>query len=213
MFKPADAPDCFGTHLWSPTDKECVGGPDPGYTHPQTGVHTRERCRFYSACASASAQSRTQNVAPVQSLIRSPSAPSTPQYHQAIPIPNFVGVQPPPRPAPVSSALPPRPPPMQATAPMYQYQPSQYSQPMPGGLVPPYIAQQGPQFVPMPYQQFGSQMPGYLTVPEPMRPGDTILSALGRTVLRSMLKAFGHSLGSFFDHTPLRPHTPPDQKQ
>jgi len=198
MYKPPEAPSCFGTHLWSATDKECVGGPDPGYTHPQTGAHARERCKFYQDCATASAQSRAQPFVPVQSLLRQPPAP--------------IGVQPPPRPVAPHPGLPSRPPPLQQ---QYQYpqqqQPQQYQpqvQQAYAAYAPPHVVQMGPLQIPMQYQQMGAQIPMYLTMPEPIYPGDSLLKILARTLFRSILKACGHSLASFVDHVPLRPHVP-----
>lgn len=211
MYKPPGSPDCFGTHLWSATDKECIGGPDPGYTHPVSGAHTRERCKWYQTCATASAQNRTQSqLIPPQNLVRQPPPAPPPQAVPAIP----PGVQPPPRPVAPPPGLAPR-------APLHQPQPfySQYPQQpqpvqpvyQPPMFVPPYVAQMGPAQIPMQYQQPGAQMPAYLTMPEPIEPGDGAIKVLARTLFRSMLKAFGHSLSSFVDHTPMKPHKPPEQ--
>ena len=210
-------PQCFGTHLWSATAPDCVGGPDPGYTHPTTGAHSRERCRWYQACASVNSRVRGQQsrpVIPVENLTRNFQQPQAP-------LPS--GVQPPPRPV----APPPQvagKPPLQSAQPYGypQYQPQQqyyqqphypqqqqyYQQPM----ATPYVAQTGPQQVHVQVQQPGAQMPSYLTMPEPIDHEEGTGMALGRTLIRSALKAVGHSVSSFFDHVPLKPHKPPPQQ-
>lgn len=211
MQRPLESPDCFGTHLWSATDKECVGGPDPGYTHPQTGARARERCKWYQTCATASAQNRTQSLISPQSLVRQP-------YQQpASPVPAAsTGVQPPPRPVAPHPGLTSRPSyySPQPSYPQYQHYQQPVHQPTysaPTSFAPPYVAQMGPMQIPLQYQQPGAQMPAYLTMPEPILPGEGAIKVLARTLFRSMLKAFGHSLSSFVDHTPMQPHRPPEQ--
>lgn len=203
MTKPVGSPECFGSSLWSPTDKECVGGPDPGYTHPVTGVHARERCRWYQSCATVSSQNRLIHP---QNLVRPTVTAQPPQ-------PTLAGVQAPPRPVAPNPALATRPPLHMPQASYPQYQPVQYQQQPQQpyvGYAPPHIAQWGSVQVPLPFQQPGAQMPAYLTMPEPIRPGESAISVLARTLLRSMMKAFGHALASFVDHTPIRPHRPPE---
>lgn len=212
MYRPPESPSCFGSHLWSATSAECVGGPDPGYTHPQTMAHTRERCRFYSECATTSARNRTQqvqpqsNFVPVQSLIqRQPTMPA--------PISPTVGVQPPPRPVAPPPNLAPRPPLQPYQPPTYAPQ-QQYQQPYYAPqtfTAPPHVAQMGPAQVPLQYQQPGAQMPAYLTMPEPMEDGDSGWRVLVRVLFRSIMKAAGHSMASFFDHTPMKAHKTPEQ--
>jgi hypothetical protein len=78
------------------------------------------------------------------------------------------------------------------------------------GWAPPYTAYQGPQFVPVAYQQPGAQMPSYLAVPEPVVDDVPWLVRLLHEIIRSFFKAGGHTLASFFDHTVLtRPRQPP----
>lgn len=48
-------------------------------------------------------------------------------------------------------------------------------------------------------------MPGYLSVPEVRRPGDSLLGLLGREVARSLFKAGGHTVANFFDFTTWGP--------
>lgn len=204
MQKPAESPSCFGSHLWSATEKECVGGADPGYKHPQNGTHVRERCKWYQPCAQASAQQRTQSLIPSSNLTRYVQPPP--------PVGNpLAGVQPPPKPVaphPGIVAQPPRP--FQQPHIQHVQQPAYMHAPQ-VLLAPPYIAQQGPMQVPMQYQQPGAQMPAYLTMPEPVAQGEGALGVLFRTLLRSALKACGHSLAFFVDSTPIRPHRPPEQ--
>lgn len=73
-------------------------------------------------------------------------------------------------------------------------------------MLPPNIAQFGPQYVFTPYQMPGSQMPQYLTIPEPVRDDVSWIARLGHEILRSVFKSFGHSLAAFFDSNPLRRH-------
>lgn len=191
MQKPAGAPTCFGTNLWSAVAVECIGGPDPAYTHPKTMAHVRDKCGWYSACANACAASKSQA-----------------QLMQIRP-----NVQAPPRPAPMLT----RP---AHFVPQPQYptlsptQPQAHPQVVPTyatQLVPPHVAQQGPVLVPMVYQQPGHQMPSYLTVPEPVNLNESWVSRLAREILRSMFKSAGHTTSSFFDHNPMRAHQPPNQ--
>jgi len=215
MNAPATAPECFGTHLWSATDPQCVGGTDPGYLHPVTKTRNRERCRWYQSCATTSAQGRARppQVIPPQDLIRQVKQPTIFQ----------AAVQPPPRPVAPHPNLAGRPP-LHPPAAIQQYsgqplppphyygqpqQQQQMPQPMYGMTAPPYIAQSGPVNVPLQIQQPGAQMPAYLTMPEPIDHEEGTAKALGRTLLRSAAKAVGHSVSSFFDHVPLKPHKPP----
>jgi len=201
-YKPMGAPSCFGDPtLWSPNAPECVGGMDPGYTHPQTYSHKRDRCSWYSQCASASAVARlnaqpTGIAAPVQPVqVTVPPPPAPAQSHPMI---QQYGR------GPVAQY------PMQ---PMAQQYPQQYlpqaPMTMPQQLLPPWVAQFGPQLVPMTFQQPGAQMPAYLSVPEPVDPDEPWGWRLFREVLRSMFKSSGHTAASFFDHNPWRSYIPP----
>lgn len=195
---PAGAPTCYGTQ-WSATASECVGGPDPAYTHPQTGAHVRERCGWYQSCAATSANARTALIQP-SSLIRSLPQPPPPPT-QVLP-----------RPIPQSPFIPPKlPQPYAGYSPVQQQPQYPYQVPhqMPYNLVPPWIAQQGPTLVPVQYQQPGSQISSYLTVPEPTIPGENWFLRLFREIFRSIFKASAHTTASFFDHTPIREHKPP----
>jgi len=203
-YKPMGAPSCFGDpKLWSPNAPECVGGMDPGYTHPQTYSHKRDRCSWYSQCASASAVARlnaqpTGVAAPVQPVqVTVPPPPPPAQSHPLIqqygrgPVVQY---------------------PMQ-TYPQYpqypQYSPQQFPMAMPQQMLPPWIAQWGPQLVPAMFQQPGAQMSAYLTVPEPVDPEEHWWWRLARELLRSMFKSSGHTAASFFDHNPWHTYIPP----
>lgn len=65
--------DCFGK-FWEEKNPECVGGPDPMYTHPFTGSKVRDRCDFYEQCGRAhnanEAQKKLQSLIPTANLIR-----------------------------------------------------------------------------------------------------------------------------------------------
>jgi len=197
--QPVGSPKCFGKEF-AASEAECAGGPDPAYLHPKTNTNMRDRCGWYSACASVSAQNkaRTQLVPP-QHLVRP------------------VTVQGPPRPAPSHAMVGVRPQVVQQPGQMMMPQMQQMMQPMPQMapgpqypyMVAPYVAQQGPQAVPMTYQQPGAQMPHYLTVPEPINLNESPFRRLGREILRSILKAGSHTSASFFDSNPWHPHEIP----
>lgn len=182
--KPPGSPDCYGTHLWSAIAKECTGGPDAAYTHPANGTHVRERCRWFQSCAGASAQTKAA-VVPASNL----TAHLHPVQLQARP-----GFLPSPPPRPLTAT----------------FQPQQQPYHHPTTLGQPWIAQQGPQAVPLPYQAPGAQMPSYLAVPEPAESGHWFKRLL-RETFRSMGKATGHTIASFFDHTPIVNHRTPEE--
>lgn len=99
----------------------------------------------------------------------------------------------------------------QQPQPQYYQQPQQaqqYQPPYAQGMVPPYMASM-PGMVPMNYVMPGTQMPSFLTVPEPMVYGQHWSRRLAFTLLRGMVKAFGMTLANFFDHTPVTPWQPP----
>jgi hypothetical protein len=166
------------------------------YLHPTKNTNVRDRCAWFSACASVSAQNKSQ------------------QRHQIMPIQNLVRpvmLQGPPKPAIGHSMIGTRPQ-MPQQMPM-QMVPMGQQMMMPGAqypfMVAPYIAQQGPQMVPMMYQQPGAQMPHYLSVPEPINLRESPWKRLGREILRSMLKGASHTGAAFFDSNPWRPHEIP----
>lgn len=199
-------PSCFGKH-WDPNHVECKGGLDPVYRNPRDDSHRRDRCSWFEACHQRTMNSSApvpapQLPIPAHSLVRqSMDAPKPPQ------IPPYS----PPRPPVYPSPLPQQPAPPQVHQPYYQQpppqpQPQQYQYPQQHGMLPPNIAQFGPQYVFTPYQMPGSQMPQYLTIPEPVRDDVSWIARLGHEILRSVFKSFGHSLAAFFDSNPLRRH-------
>lgn len=83
---------------------------------------------------------------------------------------------------------------------MQQVQPQQMMVPM---------QMQGP-YYPATTYQFNHGIPGYLSVPEPRLPGESVWTVLLREVLRGLLKSAGHSVSYFVDQHPLKnPPTPP----
>jgi hypothetical protein len=71
-----------------------------------------------------------------------------------------------------------------------------------------------PYTVPMNYQQPGMQMPGYLTVQEPVIEGQHWATRLFFNIVRACTKAGAHTTANFVDHTtintPVYP-APPEQ--
>lgn len=207
-------PTCFGRH-WDPNHAECKGGLDPAYTNPVTGTKLRDKCSWFSSCqhATASGPAPTPQVIPTRSLLPRPAVsvapPPKPEH------PAYTPPRPPTYSAPqVQYTLPPAttgaPPATQVHHPQYaQYAPQQQvmQHPQPTiGMVPPHVAQYGPQYVYTPYQAPGSQMPQYLTVPEPVRQDVHWGARLGHELLRSVVKAFGHQLAAYVDSNPFRRH-------
>lgn len=177
-------PSCFGKS-WEAGASECAGGLDPSFVAPD-GSNKRQRCPYFSQCASRTAANKLG------------------QQPQQVPV----------APQPVFPVQPARPPQQQQLVqvkpaqnqPVYQ-QPQQaqyYPQPVQQQLVPPQQAQV-PYMVPMNFAPAYAQMPGYLTVPEPVIPGQHWGKRLGFSVVRSMLKAGGHTVANFFDHCPFNP--------
>ena len=216
MSQPYNAPKCFGSNLWSPSTAECVGGPDPGYVNPNTGAQVRDKCDWYSSCASTSVSNRSteQKLIPVSNLT------------QHMPI-GPVQIQAPPKPA-VSTAMAPQrqvmpvqwQPPWQPQQQQQQWQQVQQQMMLPqqmqqmAQMVPAWMAQFGPQQVPSPFQQPGMQMPSYLAIPEPVDPsGAGMWGRLFREVIRSLFKSAGHTGAHFFDHNPMKMFAMPQQPQ
>lgn len=197
-------PSCYGKS-WDPNHVECKGGLDPAYENPTDQSHRRDRCTWFGPC---SQQMRTPNppLIPTRSLL--PSRPAMePPPRPLAPTPSY---QPqtysPPRPLPLipqppmQTVYPPALPPAQ---PQYQQPQAQahYAQ-----MVPPNVAQYGPQFVPAPYQLPGSQMPQFLSVLEPADDGSSWIGRLGRESARGLIKGLAHSVAAFFDSNPFRKH-------
>lgn len=198
-------PLCFGKS-WEAGHPECAGGADAAYVNPRDGSHRRDRCGYFSACASRTATNRLQldrnpELMPASTLVRPPQPPpATPSPQTYKPFDTVVnsvsqlarGT---------SQALQHRP------APPSQVYQTQGGHPMSSPwLVHPAHAST-PQYVPMNYTWPGAQMPSYLSVPEPTEV--PLIKRLGFTVLRAMLKAAGHALSNFFDHAPFSKWQPP----
>jgi len=206
-FVPNQTPSCYGdSKCWSATAKECAGGLDPGYQHPVSGSHVRERCYWFAQCAQESAAARIRLQTSAMHPASIPIAPVAPMVAAPRPIPQG----PAPRPAyGVAPQYPQYPQHPQYSYPQY---PAQTQNPY-AQYAPPFIAQMGPQVVPMVFQQPGSQIPGYLTVPEPIDPNEHWFSRLIREILRSMFKSGCHTTASFVDHTPWRRYVEPELPQ
>ena len=174
-------PDCFGKR-WSATAVECKGGLDPMYENPADGTHKRERCYWYSQCASRTCASQVasnpqQQPAPMTGVTR---------YHQ------------PPAPLPSRPAAP-------------QPYPQQPVIVQPVVVAPPHQAYYGPQQVPVAQPQPGMQMLGYLSNPEPVDPNVPWYKRLGHEIARSWAKSGGHTVASFFDHFTFTQPKPPEK--
>lgn len=187
-YKPVGARDCFG--YWASTAKECSGGLDPAYKDPITGSHERGQCKYYAACAQATNMAKMESSAQVQPLPKpAPQYPITQQFPYAVQRPQQQYPQP------------------QYFQQQQYFQPQQFSTPQ---FAPPWIAQQGPQIVPMPYAQPGGQIPSYLSVPEPVNPNEHWFGRLLREIVRAIFKSSGHTTANFFDHNPFRPYPTPE---
>lgn len=203
-------PSCFGKH-WVANNVKCNGGLDPTFTHPRTGSNKRDRCPWYTACGarmSANNLQPQQQLVPVQNLNRNKAQPP--------PVPNpfqqtlggflqggtnvarqFGNIQVRhPKPAQVQVQ------PQVPQAPQQQPQQIMFA----GHPSPPYVhpaMASMPAHVPSNFSAPGMQMPAYLTVPEPIVPGQSLARPFAATVMRSMLKAFGHATANWFDHVPM----------
>jgi len=204
-------PVCFGQR-WEAHHPECAGGLDPAYSHPRTKSHKRDKCQWYSSCASrtASANLGTKLISP-QQLVRH----QQPQHSQMPPMPQpFQNV--------VRSAQPQMQYMQQAIAqtPMavpqmpYQQMMQPAPQPFVGHAQPMMVhpaAASMPWAVPMNYASPGMQAPAFLTVPEPLIPGQSLTRPFMATMGRTLLKALGMSAANWFDHVPWNPWPYPQQ--
>jgi hypothetical protein len=178
--RPEEVPSCFGRE-WNKNEPECAGGPDQGFTHPKSGLHVREPCNFFQSCGVRTQALRQAQsaVVPPQQLLRPPQ--QTPQTFA-----DFMRLK------------------------NAEYAEQQRVQAM-GGVRPPTPVVQPQQQVqqqvhvmgaphhPAPVYQLNYMMPGYLSMPEERLPGEGLFPVLLREVIRSMLKALGHSVSHFFD--------------
>lgn len=182
-------PECFGKS-WDARAVECAGGLDPSYAAPD-GSNKQPRCPYFIQCASRTAAHKNQQLQLPQPQVPTSSYPSGFNTRPLTPAQALVQVRPP---APVQPQ---------------QLQPAQVSVPVqhlqqPTMMVPPPQAMV-PGLVPMNFAPPYMQMTGYLTVPEPVVPGQHWGKRLGFSVIRSMIKAGGHTVANFFDHCPLSP--------
>lgn len=213
---------CFGKS-WDGNNVLCRGGLDPTYIHPKNGGNQREQCAWFNPCATrVNAASMTQQqVIPREQLLRrpqpqqqqmaQPTSPWAPVRQMANNVMQRL-VQPP------QTQVPTYPPPQVLVHPQQQqqqqqmyYPPQQQQQMMPQPMVQPMMAMM-PQAAPMNYQWPSSQMPGYLTIPEPIVSGQHWGVRLFYNVMRSMAKAGMHTGSNFFDHTPFNAFPQPMQQ-
>ena len=192
----ADRPQCFGRpEYWSGSAVECQGGLDPAYTNPRTGSHRRDKCLWFTECATGAVAARMGRP------MAQPQAQPSQQTSMIVPV-QPIPVQAPPK-APQSH-------PMVVQNRQFGGWPLQQQPQQPQAMAPPYVAQYGPQAVPVPYSQPGTQLPTFLTVPEPVNLDEPWYGRLFREVGRAMLKSLGWTTASFFDNNPWRPHQPPE---
>lgn len=193
MIKPQGAPACWSNE-WEGDDAQCVGGVHPTHVNKETGTNVFTPCGYEASCRQEFLRKNPQLVSP-SSLVRN----SRPTY-SSVPTPNY-SPAPAPAPAPVQTYYPP------TTAPQYypqypQHYPQQYQAP-PAPAPPPVVHVQQPQQVPyhasMPTN---FSMPHYLSQQQDVA-SDSFMGALSKTLLRSAVKAMGHSTAAFFDHTPI----------
>lgn len=188
-----EVPPCYGKD-WNGNAPECAGGPDPKFTDRDTGSHVREVCDYFQSCGS---QVNARRLIPAAQLVRqAPPAPPTVQ-HSASTFREYAQQQ--------QAAQ------VQAAAIAAAQRAAMAPQPPPQ-YVYPYQQQPAPQMMQMPAQyqhpahtyQLNYQVPGYLTVPEQRSVEGSFWGLLGREALRSIGKAFGHTVANFFDANPFR---------
>jgi len=191
-------PSCFGK-LWDPNTTECAGGADAAY-RDKDGNHVRERCGFFEQCgatkqAGAQAAARTF-IQPTQLTRFQPPYGSSPAGTSSPPPASTT-------PAPQQTILA-----AQHTQ-LIQQLLQQVAQ-LQRGVVPQGIVPQAhhpPVYhPPVGYQQMmpvNFSIPQYLTVREERAVDGTVWGMLGREIVRSMGKSFGHTLSNFFDSTPF----------
>ena len=198
---------CFGKS-WMTIPTLCDGGLDPTYVNPSNGSNRRDKCGWFSQCASRTNASRMgnqpQQIVPREQLVQrhqqvaQPTSPWAPFRQAASTI--------------MSRAAGMQPAPQQVLAPQQQQMYYQQQQMMPNQMVHPSVAMM-PYAVPMNHQMPGAQMPGYLTTPEPVLENQHWLTRLMLNVARSMGKASGHTVANFFDHNTINrwPSPPPTE--
>lgn len=211
--------ECFG-FSWEAGATECAGGLDPAYT-AANGSNRRERCVYFTHCAAKRKEHNTRGLVHPSQLTSHQKHDLEVQKQQIRAGAGRPGVQ-----AGVQAGAQvgtqqvrqPLQQPVQQPVQQYTQQPApQYAQPQPQPIpstqftpmmVPPHQASL-PWMVPMNFAPPASQMPGYLTVPEPVIEGQAWYTRLGLTVARGVLKATGHVVANFFDHNTLQTWHPP----
>jgi hypothetical protein len=195
-------PPCFGKS-WEANHPECAGGLDAAYRNPRDQSNRRDKCAWFSACATRTVAARvaqhqpsTQQVIPVSHLVRQPMQP---QPAQPSPIPQpfqsiVKGVN------QAAQSMTQQTMSMQARFTPPPGQPY-YGQPSPLMVHPSQASM--PWVVPMNYPAPGTQMPSFLTVPEPL--GSSLGRMLIATIARSMVKAGCWAMANWVDHIPLTP--------
>ena len=195
MTMKEETPPCFAKD-WDKNSPECAGGPDTNYVakgdgtdipRNAAGVHVRTQCSFFQTCGTKQQTMRFAQTIPTSNLLRQVAPQQLAARPQQLAAPTFgafaqqleasrqnalAGMRP-----PVQVF---QPPPLQPQYPQMQYP-------------------QGPMQHPAQNYALNYQMPGYLTVPEMREPGESVWYVVGREVLRSMMKAFGHAFSHGFD--------------
>lgn len=196
-------PSCFGKS-WDPNHVECKGGLDPAYSNPRTGTKLRDECSWFNACRQQVQSRPSMPLLPSAALLQRPAV-SQPLQRPPAPPTQYAPRAPTYSAPPVHYSLPSTPsyPTPQAAPAAQQFHPQVMSQ---QNYVPAHVAQYGPAYVPMPYQNPGSQMPQYLTVPEPVTDDVHWAVRLGRELFRSIVKAFGHQLAAHVDSHSFEKH-------
>jgi hypothetical protein len=176
--------ECFGVH-WEERNPECMGGPDPMYTHPFTGSKQRDRCDYYDMCGRTfkanSAQQKLQNIMPTNNLNR--------QQPYQVPVQH---VQ--------TQTRVPQPPYQTPLRPTYQPAMQQY--------VPQQAIQQPPiQYYPAVYHPTQTlqpyETPSFLSILEPEDPAVPTWKRVVTESLRAACKGSLHHGTFLIDHLPL----------
>lgn len=198
MIKPPGSPACWSNE-WEGDDAQCVGGVHPTHVNKDTGTNVFTPCGYEASCRQEFLRKNPQLISPT-SLVRN----NRPSY-ASVPTPNYAPAPTPaPAPAPTPTYYQPAAAPVQPYYPHYpHYQAPAAPAPAPAPQPPPVVHVQQPQQVPyhasMPTN---FSMPHYLSQQQDVA-SDTFMGALSKTLLRSAVKAMGHSTAAFFDHTPI----------
>ncbi len=188
-------PVCFGKS-WEAKAVQCQGGLDPSYVNQITGSSRRDRCDWYTLCASRTSAFKLQNpqIIPLQQLVRRPAAPvpaqPAPQAHAFMQPAQQVART-------LAGGV------LQGMQQVLPAQPQPQQQPYYGNPAPMMVhpaAAASPWAVPANYPMPGAQIPSYLTVPEPVVEGQHWAVRLLFNVARSVFKATGHTLANYADH-------------